>query len=543
MTRLQHALRCAVAFAIMALGGTAAGANDIYIAQTSAGAGTGADCADAYAYTFFNAAGNWGTGAGKISPGTTVHLCGTFTGTAGQTLLTSQGNGSSGSPITIHFETGAVLTAPYWSSNGAIRLFGAAYIVVDGGTNGIIQNTANGTGLAYQQSSRAIVALYACNYCEVKNLTVSNLYVHAQCEASSGCDTTVDQTSVNAVQFSGTNVLIHDNTIHDIGWAIFQEYVTNGDTGIQIYNNNIYNMDHGFAGGAGPNVTVPLLSIYNNHFHDMAAWDTGTADHYHHDGIHIFSSLSPVGKIQNLYIYNNLFDGNEGSCCVTAWVFLEGGASAGSTPWTDSTGTAYIFNNVIVGSIDTGNGQLSIGSGTGHQVLNNTILGVNQGKNGSCLLFDTAATNVTVENNAISGCNQLLANGNPQPTSFALIDYNAYGGNITGGNPHFNFAAFNANTFSAWRTVCGCDAHSVASLGTAFSMTSEGAPQAVFMGLRAGADLSSLATGPLASLSSDTSAGGTHTPVVRPSSGAWDMGAYAYSSAVNPPTGLTVVVH
>ncbi len=53
-------------------------ANDIYIAQSAAGSANGSNCANAYAATFFNTAANWGSGANKIGPGTTVHLCGTI---------------------------------------------------------------------------------------------------------------------------------------------------------------------------------------------------------------------------------------------------------------------------------------------------------------------------------------------------------------------------------------------------------------------------------------------------------------------------------
>ena len=56
-----------------------ASASNIYIAQTAAGSADGTDCADAYAYTFFNTASNWGSGSSQIGPGTTVHLCGTIT--------------------------------------------------------------------------------------------------------------------------------------------------------------------------------------------------------------------------------------------------------------------------------------------------------------------------------------------------------------------------------------------------------------------------------------------------------------------------------
>ena len=109
--------------------GVASAAN-VYIAQSAAGMANGADCQDAYPYTFFNTSGNWGAMANQIGPGTTVHLCGTITGLAGSTVLTFQGSGSNGSPITLIFETGAALNAPYWGTNsGSIS---QAAINIDG---------------------------------------------------------------------------------------------------------------------------------------------------------------------------------------------------------------------------------------------------------------------------------------------------------------------------------------------------------------------------------------------------------------------------
>lgn len=87
-----------------------AGAKDFYIAATQAGNGSGSGCSTAKPYTWFNATTSWGTGATQIGPGTTVHLCGTFVGAPGQRLLIVGGNGTSTSPITIKFETNAILT-------------------------------------------------------------------------------------------------------------------------------------------------------------------------------------------------------------------------------------------------------------------------------------------------------------------------------------------------------------------------------------------------------------------------------------------------
>jgi hypothetical protein len=515
---------------------------DIYLGQSATGSNNGQSCSSAYSYTFFNNSGNWGSTPGKIGPGVTVHLCGTFNGSAGQQLLRAQGSGSSGHPITIKFESGALLSAPYWSPSGAISISGQSYIVVDGGTNGTIQNTQNGTGLAYHQDSLAIQAL-PCSNCEIKNLHIQNLYVHKQCESSSGCDTSVDQSLVNAIHFRGSNVLIHDNVMHDIGWVIFQDFTN--DNNVQIYNNNIYNMDHGIT-CSGADYTMTNEEIYNNHFHDMASWDTGSADAYHHDGIHCYNWGSTHGSMQSLYIFNNLFDGNQGGgCCTTAWVFLEG--TAEGTPWTNSTGKAYVWNNVFIGNQDLGNGQLSIGSGSGHEVFNNTIIGGNgaSGNNGACIYFGSGSSSAIVENNALEGCNMLIYG--TAGTTFSSINHNVYG-NSHGGNPNWMFGVLRSSSLAAWQSACQCDGQSIATLSSALALSSEGVPQTGYVGLTAGANLTSSASGNLVSIRSDTSAGNTRSPIGRPASGYWAVGAYSSGSsaaagAPAAPTSLSVSVH
>jgi len=82
-----------VAFLLMAL---PANAKDFYIGAKQAGTGTGTGCSTAKPYAWFNNTASWGSGTTQISPGTTVHLCGTFTGTAGQQLLLVRGNGKHG---------------------------------------------------------------------------------------------------------------------------------------------------------------------------------------------------------------------------------------------------------------------------------------------------------------------------------------------------------------------------------------------------------------------------------------------------------------
>lgn len=503
--------------------------HDVYIAQNSAGAASGADCADAYPVSFFNTGTNWGGASSQISAGTTVHLCGTIS-----TPLTAQGSGASGSPITILFEAGANMTTGAWPGTGAINVDGKSWITIDGGSNGTIANTANSSS-ANHNNSTAIHAV-PCSNCEFRNLTIADLYDH-----TSSSDTSVDQTQVNCIQFQGSNVQIHDNQMHDSGWCLYQNYTN--DSNVRIFNNDISHMDHGIA-CAGANFVVSSEYIYNNHIHDMSNWDTGAADAYHHDGVHCFNGSG--GKIQNLYVYNNLFDGNQGNCCVTAWIFLEGGYGSGRTPWTDATGTAYIWNNVFIGTLDNPNGQLAINAGSGHVVVNNTFDVIGTPNNGACFHDRESAGSgltVTMLNNVFSGCGQAFT----MDSAVGSInwDYNAYG-SIGGGNELFNWAGHtngSANSLAAWQSQCSCDAHAAGSVTAALALTKGGVPLAGFLG-DAGANLMSRATGPLATLSSATSAGNSMAPVPRPPSGSWEMGAFTTGSSAGlplPPTGLRAV--
>jgi len=57
----------------------------------------------------------------------------------------------------------------------------------------------------------------------------------------------------------------------------------------------------------------------------------------------------------------------------------------------------------------------------------------------------------------------------------------------------------------------------------------------------AGTNLTSMCSGLLAALCSTTTLGNTISAAARPSSGAWDVGAYMFSSTTSPPTGISVV--
>lgn len=463
-----------------------AAAADVYIAQTAQGSNNGTSCANAYAVTFFNTSANWGSGSGKIGPGTTVHLCGTIA-----SQLTVQGSGTSGNPITILFETNAKISLPYCdNNNGCLNVSGSSYIIVDGGTNGIIENTANGTLLANQQDSIGILASPACANCEYRNLTIQNLYVHPAYS-----NDTHNAGRVGGFYLNGTGgtTKIHNNTLHD-GAGINYIPGASNDNGLQIYNNNIYNEngDINIAGSESSNV-LSGAQIYNNHFHDWA-----TADEYgcpgHHDGIHTWGLNG--GSVSDLNIYNNLFDGNLGDCATGA-VFLEGDNS-----------NVQLYNNVFIPTYTQEHNGIMNVNGSNYQIYNNTIIGPQIGDD-VCLGVGVTGT-LYLENNLITGCGTPIAVASFNHT---VWDYNTYGWANT-----FYINTPEWYTFSQWKTASGADAHS--SYNASVGVDSLGHLQAGSPAIGAGANLTSLG---ITTLNSD------YAGISRPVSAAWDIGAYQSS--------------
>ena len=316
-------------------------ANNIYIAQNATGTSDGTSCASAHPYTFFNNAANWGTGTDKIRPGTTVHLCGVITTFNGISYdyLTFQGSGTSGAPITLLWEPGAMISVPSCGASACINTHGNSHLLIDGRAKGVLQATDNGSILGHHDGGNFIAGA-PCPHCEFKNLCLQNLYVHVPpqlligitgtgsvatatcsgaCIVHPGEHVNIEQTSnpslnsgmygpkvavtsVSGSTFtfastvvgtasdgffadgdgggdgiltSGPGILIHDNACHDVRWC-FQMSVNGGDT-IDFYNNKMWNFDHGLALGNNSTSPITLASahIHDNEFYNTANWDTG----------------------------------------------------------------------------------------------------------------------------------------------------------------------------------------------------------------------------------------------------------------------------
>jgi len=525
------------AFAVLpAVGSAFASAPNIYITQS--GSATGNCTANVQTPAFFNNSSNWGSGANQIGPGTTVLICGTFSGTGGATEFTFQGSGVNGNPVVLKFDTGAQLTAPYWSANGAINCSNLSYILVDGGTNGIIQNTANGTSLANQQSSTGFFGSN-CTNSEVKDLTISNIYVN-QGSSPNASDTGGAGTTDIVFNGNATNSKADHNTVSQAKTGIQFAGDPNGDaSNIQIFSNSISDMDWGInVGGGDSGDTFNNVSIYDNTITNWTNWQFPTGA-YHQDGIILFNVGNPSAGI-TANIYDNYIYGNLGVGSPTGFIYCADFSSC------------TIYNNAIVNTSNVIYGLMWLGqsSDMGHNmnVYNNTIVGATSSD--VCIMLNITGK-ANIENNVCTGPSGMFAYNtywgslSQFEATIATSNYNDW--NI-GGNAWGSQANGATASYSTW-TSAGYDANSQQSnpdLNSNPYTLQSGSPA---IGL--GTNLTSLGLTAL-----DTGAPQTFGPsgscgngcLGRSSSGSWDAGAYPYTASTStsappaPPTDLTAIV-
>jgi hypothetical protein len=354
------------------------------------------------------------------------------------------------------------------------------------------------------------------NNLTIKDLTISNIYVKAQCVSPyTGCDEGGQNTG--GIAANGTNVTISGSTIHDAKWC-----VTGGVPGNvtianrSIHDNAIYNCDHAIAVGVSAvNGVLNGLYIYNNDIHDFVNWDDDPAvNNNHHDGIHIWSYNSG-DLITGGLIYDNYIHGDFGHS-FNAAIYTEAQTGLPS---------AYFFNNVLIDQSTVshlGCGLICLIDNDAH-VFNNTINGAASVDAGTAI--NNYGENVTIESNIIVGVGQAL--GFSGGGAFATVDYNNY---YQIGAKGWNFYG----TLAAWQSGCSCDSHSS---NTNPNLTPNYRPTSISSALIVqGVNLSNLSIPPL---NLDM------LGVPRPPSTNWTVGAYQYQPGpvLNPPTGLSALVH
>jgi hypothetical protein len=507
--------------ALHVLGGaSAARANDVYVAQSTAGGASGAACADARAVGSLNA-GDW-------APGNTIHLCGTITST-----LKAQGNGSNGAPVTVVFEAGASISVPACGANGCIDLQGNYYVVIDGSPtaspcgyvngvdvpcSGTIVATASGTGLGSSESI-GINAMGA-SHIEVRNLNIANMYVH------SGSGNDVAPGSYYAIHVDGSNIFIHNCVMHDANGDIVGEAGTNNS---EFSNNQMYNSNWNvFLSGPSSNTpnSITQVKIRDNDMHDYANWDT-SSDRYHHDGAIIAGNNNLANGVSYVSIYNNYIHGSISNCsqnCATAYIFV------------NDANHVYSFNNVLVAPANqfTYNGLIFYWSpGTlqsNSLIASNTVIGGGMSA-GACVSVEGDAS-MTFENNIISNCKVLVDTYSSPSTKFSSMANNVYQDASLSGV--FQISGDYFSTLTTWLSSLGGIASQA--ITTSLNLAANLAPLPNSVAVGAGANLSSLG---IAALDYDKAG------LPRPASGSWDAGAFQSGTNAQrpaPPTGLTVSV-
>jgi len=494
-----------------------------YIAQTAGTFSGGSACNGQTTITpaTFNGTTN---AAGDLD-----YICGTITVAANTEALKVNGSGTSASPITLKFDSGAVLSSPEWPADGtggAIDVGGNSYIVIDGNggangwTQGIIEATANGdsgapclSGSCTDHGDSNGVEGDGATYITVTGLAIIDMYV------TTGNPNPGGGTCVYDVG-SATGWTVSNNLMHDVGWCV--EFQYEGTTSnITISGNTIYNIDHGIAlGGPESGATLSNVTISGNNIHDYSNWDTSN-DEWHHDGVHIWGyNDNGSDHISGITINNNKFGGCIGQN-VTAHVFIEQNAGG------DTNVTVYNNSFIDTCSGNENDGMLAVeDSAAAPLIYNNTFIGASTD---TCAGFgDGSPSNITFVNNVVSGCGIFMYV--PSPASFAAGGLH---NNIYAACPGSNCFAYHdgdTNAFSSWQSATGQDASPSAYVSTA-DLSAAGVPQSGSPVIGAGVNLTSLS---ITALDSDI------TGAARPAVGAWTVGAYT-NTGVTPaaPTGLT----
>ena len=478
------------------------------------------------------------------SAGDITYLCGTLTGGAGQTLLTIGWSGSSGNPIQIIFDTGASLQAPYWGGNpfngdnaAIVCNNGRSWITIDGGTNGLVENTANGSALADQQASAGIV-IDGCSSVEIKNLQVGPIYTHTQDDGGGQNTVGIYANNANALK-------IDNNKIHDAYQTINAGYGgASLVTSTTIFSNTIDHACHFIQ--IGDANTNSIASGYVIHDNTMGPHQTEWAESgggCHSDGI-VISAFNSGSVLSNTTIYNNVIQSDMCNATTpdpnfncTAWIFMTGDFSG-----------ANIFNNVLVATVATYSGYESLlriapnsysgATQTNFNILNNTFVGNNSTQSCDCAAIksDGNESGFLSQNNIfihISPNTTYLNEASTLATVYSGgIDRNDYYDVSKIGDDFANSQNYYWANPVLWRqpnstnSFPGYDqngSNSNPSLGSGYI------PQSGSAAIGLGANLTSLCSGSLAPLCTDAAGN------ARPSTGNWDAGAYQFVSAEPAP--------
>jgi hypothetical protein len=371
---------------LLALLASAASGATVYVAQTATGDGSGSSTSNRKAITTINS--SWG-----LSAGDTLSLGGTFNNS-----LTIGGSGAAGNPIAVLFESGAKMSAPYWNPP-AINIGSMSNIVINGGVNGLIIATANGSGLAYSNTCTGLTIDSGALNVTIQNLTISNMYVRTpgSGENSPGAFSPRADTACMIIRGCNINVISNTTCNAEVGINVGCWGGTIPQHDVTIFGNHLYGHCISIAVGSG-NGGNPFynFNIISNQFDHWGAWSAiapGTGN-IHLNGIYAFSNYGPPNTISNVVISHNWFGpdvyANANTVNTTACIHLStDGDKLIAANGMDAVGNHAainwkVFNNVFVNTNGNqniapwANGFISQYGFFGNSIIaNNTVLSTN----------------------------------------------------------------------------------------------------------------------------------------------------------------------
>lgn len=472
------------------------------------------------------------------SAGDISYICGTVTGSAGCTALTFGWSGGSGNRLQLIWDDNAVLQCPYFdNTNGAISLNGKSHILINGGLNGILRTSANGTSLANQQGGKGIYSGFSGSDIEIEQLNIPVVY---QIVGQDVANETA-WTSTSAIQFDEgyDNYKIHNNNIAFSRVGFYDQYTTL--TSAQVYNNTI---DYGsweiVMGDAVSSSTAAGVLVYGNqvgpHFQAFTPADQAV----HFDGIFLFAdqaSSSMTAMVYNNYVHG---DGCQSYGNCTAMLFLGGGLT-----------NSYIFNNILSEDVNqTGGPGLEAvyvirGGTTGANPTNvysyNNVFSGYSASVKNDAGGGNAGSGIVFSNNifgALAGILSGPSNFNQITTSnfddwYGLNYVAAYG--FDGGSSAFfnTLANFQATTIggSVHPEAAGSSGNPL--LSSTFHLTTGSA--AIGLGTNLHSTCNAQPNPGLGALCNDAAGN------VRPVSAAWDAGVYNFQNVPAPYSGFQMV--
>lgn len=475
-----------VVLLVMGLSVDRASSKDIFVAQTARGSDSGIDASNAHAVSWFNNGANWGSGAGAITVGDTIHLVGNIT-----SAITTQGDGAQGSPIIIHGESGSTFKAGVLPSSGVINV-GNNYITVE---NIWIECTANGNGLANTITMAGIVV--QADYVTVQNCTITNLF-QRQVGSSDGTSG-----GAGISFFNSSHVVARNNFIYqggDKGITLGRSAATLSDW--QIYSNTIYGANHAIQGYDGSDGVVSGVYVYANRIDGTYLWDGGgtVPTDYHHNGIYMWAENSG-SAMSDVFVFNNVIGpkmSSGGQASAEIFFSCSGTLGAISNLW--------IYNNALyeANPYHTMDGLIFVWGPQKARVFNNSLYCDSVGDG----IRVSSGSDIRILNNIISlpVMGPIFDDGT---TAISVCDSNLFFGNT---NVYWGSGWIN---YGLWRGR-GYDAHSI--LGD----PKFGAPTSGNLFLQSGSPVISRGANLSTYFTTDL------TGTLRPTTGPWDIGAFQF---------------